>query len=83
MAKKIFIDTMIFLHYKAIDGIDLCCLLNVDELVIVIPRITLRELDKHKNIHASKKVRDRAKRIVSKLENWITTSEPVSARVRV
>jgi rRNA-processing protein FCF1 len=53
-------DTMVYLHCQQIQDIDLTILLGVPAVTLVVPRITLQELDKHKNTHQSQKVRDRA-----------------------
>lgn len=75
---KVFLDCMIYLHYRYIVEIDLLSLLNTEKITIVIPRITLHELDIHKNTNQSKKVRDRARSILKKIENW--TSGEASLR---
>ena len=59
----VFIDTMIFLHYKAVEEINFPELFNVDKISILVPRITLRELDEQKNIHTQSKIRERAKKV--------------------
>ena len=79
----LFIDTMIFLHYKAVEEINFSALLDVDKITILIPRITLRELDKQKNIHTQSKIRERAKRILTKIEEWIKTENPIRPNVNI
>ncbi|KPJ72399.1 MAG: hypothetical protein AMS14_07805 [Planctomycetes bacterium DG_20] len=53
----VFLDTMILLHYRPLDELDLPRIVGTDQVVVVVPRITLRELDRHKNIHTSRRVR--------------------------
>jgi len=67
---KVFLDTMIYLHYHSIEELDLHSLLGTNSITIVIPRITLRQLDEQKNTHKSRKVRDRVGRILKKIEQW-------------
>lgn len=67
----VFLDTMIFMHYKSIAEIDLPAIFDSDHVIIVIPRITIQELDKHKNIHTSHKIRQRVKTRLDDLSNWI------------
>ena len=69
---KLFLDSMLYLHYRAVEEIDLCAQFRTDTLTVVIPRIVLRELDKHKTTHPSSKVRERARRILKKIEQWTT-----------
>ncbi len=80
---KVFLDCMIYLHYRSIEELDLPSLLSAESVAIVIPRITLRELDKQKNTHQSSKVRDRARRILKKIEQWTTDGVSVRQGVSV
>ena len=72
---------MIFLHYKAVEEINFPELLNVDKVSILVPRITLRELDEQKNIHPQSKIRERAKKVLKKVEEWIKTEKPIRPNV--
>lgn len=67
----VFLDTMIFLHYKPIEEINLPRILDAEKVIIVIPRITIQELDKQKNTHQQQRVRERAKNVLKKIEKWI------------
>lgn len=80
---KVFIDCMIYLHYQSIKAIDLPSILSCKNLSIMIPRITLRELDKHKNTHPSQRIRDRAQRVLKEIEKWISGDEKVRHGVSV
>lgn len=71
MGLKLFIDTMAYLHYRPLRELHLNELTSEISITIVIPRITLRELDKHKNSHKSQTVRERAKRVVAELAEAI------------
>ena len=77
----IFLDTMIFLHYRSIEEIDFCSLLGADNIIIVMPRITIRELDKQKNIHKQSRIRERAKKVLQKIEKWLQADELVRTGV--
>ncbi|MCK5614520.1 hypothetical protein KAR91_72315 [Candidatus Pacearchaeota archaeon] len=79
----VFIDTMIFLHYKAVEEINFLELFNVDKISILIPRITLRELDEQKNIHSQRKIRERAKKVLKKIEEWMKTEDPIRPNVDI
>jgi hypothetical protein len=65
----VFLDTMIFLHYRPVREIDWCAEVAASQVRIVVPRITIRELDKHKNSHPSAKVKKRAGEIARWLES--------------
>jgi len=80
---KIFLDSMIYLHYRSIEEIDLRSIFGTDTVTIVIPRITLRDLDKQKNTHQSSKVRDRARRIIKKIEQWMSGQSSIRKGVSV
>lgn len=74
MPKVVFLDTMIYLHFKPVEDIDWLGLLRTDQVRIIVPRITTSELDKHKDSHQNSKVKDRARRILQLLEG-ITAGE--------
>src|SRR5436305_645554 len=65
---KLFIDTMIFLHFKQLPELKLHELFGVDEITIVVPTVTIRELDKHKTTHSSSKVKERAKKAIHAID---------------
>lgn len=75
----VFFDTMVFLHSRPIQEINLPKLLRVRSVILVIPRVTLHELDKHKNTHTSRNIRDRAAKSLKTIENC-TTSESKELR---
>ena len=67
---KIFVDANVYLHYRSIEEIDLPAILGAENVTVVIPRITLKELDKENSTHPSRKIRDRAHRALKKIEEW-------------
>jgi len=75
VATKVFIDTMVFLHFQPLKKLPLSSLLQDDDITVVIPRITLRELDKHKGTHRKRVVKDRARRFLAELESAQQTRE--------
>ena len=81
--KHIFLDTMVFLHYKPINQVDFDRLFNVNKVIILIPRITLRELDEQKNTNPKSKIRSRAKNNLSNIEKWLKSNEPIRENVFV
>lgn len=81
--KHIFLDTMIFLHYRFIEEIDFLSLLGAEKIIMVIPRITIRELDKEKNVHKQNRIRERAKKVLHKIEKWMIEEEPIRSGISV
>jgi rRNA-processing protein FCF1 len=69
----VFIDTMVFLHCHPIQEIDLPKFLKTISVTLVIPRIILHELDKHKNTHPYRNIRDRAASRLKAIENCLTS----------
>ena len=44
MDQKLFVDTMVFLHFRPLGELDLPARVQSDTVTLVVPRITLREL---------------------------------------
>lgn len=87
--KYLFLDTNIYLHYIDVEQIDWGNLCEDAEIKIVVPRIVIREIDKHKD-QGRGKIQKRAKSISTKfaqvfLENkssaypFVDCSDPSSA----
>jgi hypothetical protein len=71
MTHAVFLDTMVYLHYKPVEEIDWHAILGVprsDSIVIVVPGVTLREIDNHKNHTA--RLRVRARQVSQSLASW-------------
>jgi hypothetical protein len=75
MAVAVFLDTMVYLHYRPVDQIDWRLLLDEVDVVLVLPRVTVQELDKHKNTHKQHRIRERARRVLTSLDAWSATGE--------
>jgi hypothetical protein len=67
MNKTIFLDTNIFLHYQPFTQINWLEIVNAESVTIVIPPITIRELNKHKDSHPRAQIKKRAGEIIKKL----------------
>lgn len=65
--KLLFLDTNIFLHYRSFDQIDWPKVVDATAVTIVIPPVTFRELNKHKDSHSAAHIRKRAGDILKKL----------------
>lgn len=73
--KVLFLDTNVYLHCRSVEEIDWLQLIGADSVEIVVPRVTLHELDKQKNSHASSKLRERARSVLKKLEAWLANED--------
>jgi hypothetical protein len=69
MEKYLFFDANIFLHYKDVEQLKLEERYGKD-IVLVVPRIILGELNKHKDSHKSAKIQKRARSICKKIQDW-------------
>lgn len=69
MLKIVFLDTNIYLHYQDIEQIDWLKVLQADSVNIIVPPITIRELNKHNDYHPNKRIKKRAGVILKKLDN--------------
>jgi hypothetical protein len=63
----LFLDTNVFLHYQSFDQIDWSALFGVANVEIIIPPVTVHELNKHKDSHPKPRIRARAADIIKKL----------------
>src|SRR6266481_2762925 len=66
----LFVDTMIFLHFKTLADIPWGTVVPEGDLELCIARIVVDELDKHKNTHLSGKIRERARKSLKQIEEW-------------
>lgn len=81
MTKHAFLDTNIFLHCKTIEQIDLPTILNTDRVIVVISRITIRELDDQKDHNPNRHLRDRARKALKLIETWAEQEREIRAGV--
>lgn len=76
----LFLDTNIYLHYQPFDQIDWATLAKSNSVTIVIPPITLRELNKAKELHQHSHIRNRAGRVLRTLTNLFPKNADVLIR---
>lgn len=74
----IFIDTNIFLHYQDFDRIGWLKVLGIDAAKIVIPPVTVRELNKQKDTSSRNRIRNRAANTLRKLFDWFENNRIVN-----
>lgn len=82
MTTSAFLDTNVWVHYRPIDEIDWLALLGADEAELLVPAIVIDELDKLKDQASSRRVRDRARSALKRIED-IAAGPPVIVRPRV
>jgi len=70
----LFIDTNVFLHYQGFDQIDWLSLSQTKQVLVVLPPVVFRELNKHKDLNPSQKIRKRAQSVLGRLSNLLKTS---------
>lgn len=73
----VMLDTMVYLHYRSPDELCLPEMLGASDVVLLVPRITMQELDVHKNTHPIPKIRDRARKRLVAIQRWIDTGQVV------
>jgi len=66
VTKIVFLDTNIYLHYQFFDQIKWPKILDASKIIIVVPPITIRELNKHKDLHPRQHVKERAAKVIKK-----------------
>jgi len=79
----LFIDTMIFLHFSPLEQIEWTDLVDNEHVELLITSGVIRELDKHKNVHSSEKIRERARRILKQIETWGISPNGIEIRPNI
>lgn len=80
MATLLFLDTNVFLHYQDFDNLPWKTLCK-DSVAIVIPPITIRELNKHKDTLSRPRIRRRADVALKKIENLLSTGSSLTTQL--
>ncbi len=68
MGKYVFLETNIFLHYKPVNQLELERF--GEGCTLVVPRVILGELNKHKDSHSLKTIRNRARAACKSIHAW-------------
>src|ERR1035441_5773280 len=71
----IFPDTNLFLHYRPLNEIDWCSMLQSNAVEIEIAPVVTRELEEQKALNSSRKLRDRAATALRLLHKHLTNPE--------
>ncbi|MEN6355571.1 MAG: PIN domain-containing protein [Armatimonadota bacterium] len=81
--KIAFLDTMTLLHYQWIDQIDWPKVLGTEHVELVIAPVIFRELDKHKESHQKKRIKERAACATKKLLDLLRNGGTIRASVTI
>lgn len=71
MVKTVFLDTNIYLHYQLFDQVNWLEVLKASEVMIVVPPVTVRELNRHKELHPRQRVKGRAAKVLKKMASLL------------
>lgn len=74
---------MVFLHYRPLRELNLPSLVGAEQVTVIVPAITIRELDKHKDTHPTRKIRDRAGKVLRKIYEAIEKSTKMDGEIGV
>ena len=75
-----FLDTNVFLHYRPLDELDWCSILQADTVEIKIAPVVTRELEAQKTLHQSGKIRERATTALNFLRKYLGQKPPREVR---
>jgi len=70
-----YLDTNTFLHYRFFTDVDWCEELRSNCVILIVCSAVLSELDRRKFSDSDKKIRDRAKKVISKLSQIASHAE--------
>lgn len=81
--KTVFIDTNIFLHYKFFTDINWMEVLIANEILIVIPPIVMREIEKHKFNNKDQIIKKRSEKISARFAKIFKLNEEIRPDVKM
>jgi hypothetical protein len=80
MLTRIYIDTNIFLHYQPFDQIDWSEIAKSDNVLLIIPPVTIRELNHYKDSQSRLHIKKRSSEAIRKLTQLFDTG--ITAKLR-
>jgi predicted nucleic acid-binding protein len=83
MSKSVFLDTNIFLHYRDLDQIDWLTVLETDSVTIIIPPITVQELQSKKDSLSRTRIRKRAEMALKKFYALYETDQQAQPHTNI
>ncbi len=78
--KYIFLDTMVFLHYRDFSEIDFLSLFGREPTTIIILDVVAYEIDKHKDQNPSKKIKHRALNVNKRISEILKDKDSAQLR---
>lgn len=75
----VFCDTMVFLHYRLFTEIDFQDIMDKESVTLVVPDTVSNEIDKHKDTSNNKRLRERAKKVSSKIAELIDNMDDMTS----
>jgi hypothetical protein len=69
MCKAVFLDTQVYLHYQPLDQVNWLEEIGAPEVTIVVPPVTVRELNRHKELHPRRRVKSHAGLVLKRLSS--------------
>lgn len=78
--KRLLLDTNIFLHFKLIEEIDWCSIVDDERVELIISHVLLRELSEAKDLHRHKKIRSRAQTAIRILNSLLNHERSMEIR---
>lgn len=83
MHKILYLDTNIFLHYQPFNQINWLEIVKAKTATIIIPPVTIRELNKHKDSHPRAQIKKRAGEAIKRLSGLLDTGRTAKIREEV
>jgi hypothetical protein len=83
VTKTVFLDTNVFLHYQPYDQISWPEILNASNIIIVVPPVIFRELNKHKDSHPRQHIKERASKVIKKFGSLVNMGREVEIKSNI
>jgi len=83
MSKMVFLDTNVYLHYQLFDQVDWLDIVDAESAMIVVPPVTIRELNKLKDFYSRPRIKKRAGKVLKKLSALFNSTSEAHLRDRV
>jgi len=83
MRAFVFVDTNVFEHFPPLTDVDWVKLVGMSPVTLVVPQVTIRELNRHKDTSQKPRQRRRAADALRKLSQWARAASPVIIRPSV
>ena len=81
--RRVFLDTQVWVHFAEPRSLGLPALVGAERVIVVVPSVTLQELDKLKSTAKNRKVKERAVRALRAIEAADQHGTPLDGGVDV